>query len=55
MFLFRVHIGNAPPARVTGPGHLSVLEKSIRVYAEKPSDIVVKPEIGTRFNSIEEA
>jgi hypothetical protein len=55
IFMFRVRIGNAPPARVTGPEHLSALEKSIRGYAEKPSDIVVKSEIGTGFNSVEEA
>jgi hypothetical protein len=55
MFIFRVFIGNAPPARVTGRGHLSALEKSIRMYAEKPSDIVIKPKIGTGLNSIEEA
>ena len=31
----RCHIGDAPPSRVSAPGQLCALEKSIREYAEK--------------------
>jgi hypothetical protein len=55
MFLCRVRIGNALPARVTGPGHITAFEKSIRGFVENPTDLVIKPEIGTGFISLEEA
>jgi hypothetical protein len=37
------------------PCQLSAFEKSIRGYAVKPTDLVINPEIGTSFDSIEEA
>ena len=53
-FIFcRVRIGDAPPARITGPDHVCALEKSIRGFTDKPGGLVVIPEIG--FDSIEEA
>jgi hypothetical protein len=51
----RVRIGNAPPAKVTGPGHLSAIEISIKEFAETPKEIVINPQIGTVFDSIKEA
>jgi hypothetical protein len=53
--LYRVCIGNTPTTRLTGPYHVSALEKLIKSFAEKPSDIVIRPDISTSFNSIEEA
>lgn len=34
---------------------MGALGKSIRGYAENPTDSVVKPELGTSFNSLGEA
>jgi hypothetical protein len=48
LFLHRVRIGSAPPAKFTGP---RALQKSIRVFANKPSEVVVNREIGTSFDS----
>jgi hypothetical protein len=36
---FRVRIGNAPVAKVTGPGNLSALEISIKGFAEKQKNL----------------
>ena len=37
------------------PGRMGALEKTIRGYADNPADTVVKPELGTSFDSLGEA
>ena len=50
----RVRIGAAPLERTICPNRMGALEKSIRGYAENPNETVIKPELGTSFDSIGE-
>ena len=52
---FRIRIGAAPPGRTLCAGRMGALEKTIRGYADKPAETVVKPELGTSFDSLGEA
>ena len=45
----RIRIGDVPQERAICPERLGAMEKSVRDYAENPSDRVVKPELGTSF------
>ena len=54
-FNFRLRIGRAPPDRAPCAGRVTHLEETIRRYADKPSDNVIKPEIGMSFDSLGEA
>lgn len=51
----RVRIGAAEDERELNPNRISALEKSIRNYAERKSDTVVNPIVGTSFDSLEDA
>ncbi|XBJ26571.1 hypothetical protein VPH35_003961 [Triticum aestivum] len=51
----RVRVGRAPTERPPCPGRVCALEKTIRGYAEKKTDIVVVPEVGDSFDSLGEA
>ncbi|KAE8812198.1 hypothetical protein D1007_10807 [Hordeum vulgare] len=50
----RVRIGRAPAEREPNPDRKSALELALRAYAEKQDGVVVKPEIGTSFDSLDE-
>ena len=51
----RVRIGAAPQERPPCPGRMGAIEKSVRGYAVNPSHGVIKPELGTSFDSLGEA
>uniref|UniRef100_A0A453MZR4 FAR1 domain-containing protein n=1 Tax=Aegilops tauschii subsp. strangulata TaxID=200361 RepID=A0A453MZR4_AEGTS len=51
----RLRIGRAPPDRAPCAGRVTPLEETIRKYADKPTENVVKPEIGMSFDSLGEA
>ncbi|VAH60598.1 unnamed protein product [Triticum turgidum subsp. durum] len=51
----RLRIGRAPLDRVPCAGRVTPLEETIRRYADKPSENVVKPKIGMSFDSLGEA
>ncbi|KAM3402792.1 hypothetical protein ACQJBY_006548 [Aegilops geniculata] len=51
----RVCVGANPIERTPCPGRMGALEKSIRGFAEREGDDVVKPEPGTTFDSLTEA
>ena len=51
----RVRIGAAPAERQPCASRMGALEMSVRSYAEDPTESVVKPELGTSFNSLGEA
>ena len=51
----RVRIGKGPAVRDLNPNRKTALELSVRAYAEKRNGTVVKPTIGTSFDSIDEA
>ncbi|XBI57134.1 hypothetical protein VPH35_038600 [Triticum aestivum] len=48
-------VGRAPPDRAPCPNRATPLEETIRRYADKPLENVVKPEIGMSFDSLGEA
>ena len=50
-----MRVGRAPADRKPCPGGVTPLEETIRRYADKLSDNVVKPEIGMNFDSLGEA
>ncbi|KAE8802660.1 Protein FAR1-RELATED SEQUENCE 5 [Hordeum vulgare] len=50
----RVRIGRAPAEREPNPDRKSALELALRAYVEKQDGVVVKPEIGTSFDSLDE-
>ncbi|XP_037414342.1 protein FAR-RED IMPAIRED RESPONSE 1-like isoform X3 [Triticum dicoccoides] len=51
----RLRLGRAPPNRKPFAGRVTPLEETIRRYADKPTENVVKPEIGMSFDSLGEA
>ena len=51
----RVRIGATPLERTICSDRMGALEKSIRDYAENPNETVIKPELGTSFDSLGEA
>ncbi|KAE8787565.1 hypothetical protein D1007_38502 [Hordeum vulgare] len=51
----RVRLGKIPDRRATLSGRVSALENSMKRYANKNSEFVVKPEIGHEFDSLGEA
>lgn len=51
----RVRIGVAPDEREINPERISALENSIKNYAERKSNTVVNPVVGTSFDSLEDA
>lgn len=51
----RVRIGAAPDEREMNPERISALENSIKNYAERKSNTVVNPMVGTSFDSLEVA
>ncbi|KAI4987131.1 hypothetical protein ZWY2020_019931 [Hordeum vulgare] len=51
----RVRLGKIPDRRATSSGRVSVLENSVKKYADKKSKFVVKPEISQEFDSLAEA
>uniref|UniRef100_A0A8R7QHP4 FAR1 domain-containing protein n=2 Tax=Triticum urartu TaxID=4572 RepID=A0A8R7QHP4_TRIUA len=51
----RLRIGRAPLDRVPCAGRVTPLEETIRRYADKPTESVVKPQIGMSFDSLGEA
>ncbi|KQK17192.1 hypothetical protein BRADI_1g32951v3 [Brachypodium distachyon] len=51
----RVRIGVAPDEREINPERISALENSIKNYAERKSNTVVNPMVGTSFDSLEDA
>lgn len=50
-----LHLGSAPADRTPCLSRMSALEQLIRKYAEEPTKIVVQPELGLGFDSLEEA
>jgi hypothetical protein len=48
-------VGANPIQPTPCPGRMGALEKSIRGFAEREVDEVVKPELGTTFDSLTEA
>uniref|UniRef100_A0A453CFR7 Uncharacterized protein n=2 Tax=Aegilops tauschii subsp. strangulata TaxID=200361 RepID=A0A453CFR7_AEGTS len=54
-FNFWLRVGRAPPDRAPCPNRATPLEETIRRYADKPLENVVKPEIGMSFDSLGEA
>lgn len=48
-------MGSVPPDRAPCPSRMSALEQSIRKYAEEPTKIAVRPELGLSFDSLGEA
>ena len=50
----RVRIGKGPAVRDLNPNRKTALELSVRAYAEKHNGTVVKPTIGTSFDSIDD-
>lgn len=51
----RVRLGKIPDRRATSSGRVSALENSMKKYADKKSEFVVKPEISQEFDSLAEA
>lgn len=51
----RVRLGRVPDERETPADHVSALENSLTGFAERQTDAVVHPAIGTSFDSVEEA
>ncbi|XP_048561350.1 protein FAR1-RELATED SEQUENCE 7-like [Triticum urartu] len=54
-FSFRLRVGRPPPDRAPCQSRATPLEETIRRYADKPLENVVKPEIGMSFDSLGEA
>ena len=52
---FRVRVGANPIERPPCPGRMGALEKTIRGFVDREGDEVVKPELGTNFDSLTEA
>jgi hypothetical protein len=48
-------VGKAPAERDPCPGRIGALEKSVRDFAENPSENVIKIELGFSFDSLNEA
>lgn len=55
LFPFRVRTGAAPEERELNHELTSALENSIKNYAERKSDIVVNPAVGTSFDCLDDA
>ncbi|KAK1668763.1 hypothetical protein QYE76_056922 [Lolium multiflorum] len=51
----RLRVGKAPAERAPCPGRIGALEKSVRDFAENPSENVIKIELGFSFDSLNEA
>ncbi|KAI4993508.1 hypothetical protein ZWY2020_007821 [Hordeum vulgare] len=51
----RVRLGKIPDRHATSSGRVSALENSMKKYADKKSEFVVKPEISQEFDSLAEA
>lgn len=51
----RVRVGANPIERMPCPGRMGALEKTIRGFVDREGDEVVKPELGTTFDSLTEA
>ncbi|XP_044319573.1 uncharacterized protein [Triticum aestivum] len=51
----RIRIGRAPIERTPCAGRVCALEKTLRGYAEKKTDIVMVPAVGYNFDSLGEA
>ncbi|CAM0949493.1 unnamed protein product [Alopecurus aequalis] len=51
----RVRVGAAPEKKTPRHGRMGAIEKSVRGYAMNTSDGVIKPELGTSFDSLGEA
>uniref|UniRef100_A0ACD5X7V8 Uncharacterized protein n=2 Tax=Avena sativa TaxID=4498 RepID=A0ACD5X7V8_AVESA len=51
----RVRLGRVPDERETPAGHVSALEKALTGFAERQTDAVVYPTIGTSYDSLVEA
>lgn len=51
----RLRLGSAPPDRTPCPSRMSALEQSICRYADEPTKMVVRPELGLIFDSLVEA
>ncbi|CAM0876570.1 unnamed protein product [Alopecurus aequalis] len=51
----RVRLGRVPDERETPAGHVSALEKALTGFAERQTDAVVYPAVGTSFDSLLEA
>ncbi|KAM3274432.1 hypothetical protein ACQJBY_043497 [Aegilops geniculata] len=52
-YIRRVRVGANPTERAPCPGRMGDLEKSIWGFAERDGDKVVKPELGTTFESLQ--
>ena len=50
-----MRLGRAPDERETPAGHVSALEKALTGFAERQTDAVVFPAVGTSFDSLVEA
>uniref|UniRef100_A0A453N3K0 FAR1 domain-containing protein n=3 Tax=Aegilops tauschii subsp. strangulata TaxID=200361 RepID=A0A453N3K0_AEGTS len=51
----RVRVGANPIERPPCPGRMGALEKTIRGFVDREGNEVVKPELGTNFDSLTEA
>ncbi|KAE8807347.1 hypothetical protein D1007_16405 [Hordeum vulgare] len=50
-----LRLGSAPSDRTLCASRMTALEQSIRKFAEEPTKSVIKPELGTSFDSLDEA